>query len=296
MHLFVTGCNSFIGRALVHECDRQNIRVSGVDLTPSARTDCSITDICDAAIVEKIPEGVDAIVHLAALSRDSDCKDLAQKCFTTNVMGTLNLIDAAQRRNAKQFIFASSEWVYDTFEPNVAKTEESLIDATRLTSEYAFSKYVSEVNLRQKAQHGFMPVTILRFGIVYGPRTSNWSAVEALLNTVATKASVSVGSLETARRFIHVSDVATGVLAAVGQSRFEVINLQGNRMVTLGDVIMGAQRLLRRQVTVTETNPSSPSIRLVDNAKASKVLNWRPSVSLEDGLKSVALALGHLKI
>ena len=293
MHLFITGCNSFIGRELIRQCDAAGIQITGVDLSPSERPDCIVADICDEGIASHIPQGVDSIVHLAGLTRDADCKNQAKKCFQANVMGTLNLIDAAQAREAKQFIFASSEWVYDSFEPGVAKTEESPINAAKLTSEYAFSKYVSEVNLRQKYQHGFIPVTILRFGIVYGPRPTNWSAVEAILNTVATKNEVTVGALATGRRFIHVSDIASGILAAVGLQGFEVVNLQGAHQVSLGDVISESRALLHRDVVVAESNPSAPSIRLVDNAKAASLLSWEPKISLSAGLESVATALGH---
>lgn len=295
MHLFITGCNSFIGRELITQCDAAGITVTGVDLTPSDRPDCSVADICDDNIARHLPEGVDAIVHLAGLTRDADCKNQAKKCFQANVMGTLNLIDAAQMRQAKQFIFASSEWVYDTFEPGISKTEDSPINAAKLTSEYAFSKYVSEVNLRQKYQHGFMPVAILRFGIVYGPRPANWSAVEAILNNVATKDEVTVGALATGRRFIHVSDIASGILAAVGLPGFEVINLQGARQVSLGEVISESRTLLEKDIKISESNPSAPSIRLVDNGKATALLDWEAKISLADGLRSVASSLGHLR-
>ena len=295
MHLFITGSNSFIGQELIRQCDEKGITITGIDVAPGTRSDCTVADICDADIGKHIPENVDAIIHLAGLTRDPDCKNQAKKCFQANVMGTLNLIDAAQEREASQFIFASSEWVYDSFEPNVAKTERSAVDASKLTSEYAFSKYVSEVNLRQKFQHGFMPVAILRFGIVYGPRKSNWSAVEALFNTVATSESVSVGALATSRRFIHVSDIAAGILAAVGLPGFEVINLQGANQVSLGDVIAESQSVLGRNIPVSESNPAAPSIRLIDNSKAASVLSWSPQIPLAEGLRSVGTVLGHLK-
>ena len=66
-------------------------------------------------------------------------------------------------------------------------TEDTFIDITKHKSEYALSKLVTEANLRQRYLQGYIPVTILRFGIVYGPRPSNWCAVEGLLNQVRTK-------------------------------------------------------------------------------------------------------------
>jgi nucleoside-diphosphate-sugar epimerase len=294
MNLFISGCNSFVGRELIRQCDERNINIVGVDLLPSERSDCHVADVTSPDIGNLIPSKVDAIIHLAGLTRDPDCRDRAKDCFQANVMATLNLIDAAQEKAARQFIFASSEWVYDVFEEGVAKVEESPINAEKLTSEYALSKYVSEVNLRQKFQHGFCPVTILRFGIIYGPRAENWSAVEALLNTVASKDEITVGALATGRNFIHVSDIASGILASIGLPGFEILNLQGDSLVTLKDVLETSQSLLGREIKISESNPDAPSIRFVDNSKAKKLLKWEPKISLSAGLKSVAEHLGHL--
>ena len=292
MKLFITGSSSFIGQALIERCDAHGITVVGVDLSASQRSDCYVADICDPNIAMQIPEGVDAIVHLAAMSRDGDCRDQAQACFAANVMGTLNLMSAAMARNAKQFIFASSEWVYDNFEPNVEKQEDALINIANLQSEYALSKLVSEANLRQKYRHGFCPISILRFGIIYGPRKDNWSAVEALLHAVATKDEVTVGALATSRRFIHVTDIAEAILAAVGLPGFEILNIQGGCSVSLGEVIATSKTLLQRNPRVIETAQKSPSIRLVSGEKAGNMLSWQPRVNLEAGLRSVAEFLG----
>ena len=202
-------------------------------------------------------------------------------------MSTLNLIDAAAQRSVKQFIFASSEWVYEGFEDGVWKTEESPIDITRHTSEYALSKMVSEANLRQKYQHGFCPVTILRFGIVYGPRGENWSAVESLLNAVATEDEVAVQSKATGRCFIHVSDIADAILASVGTEGFEIINIQGERLVTLGDIIEVGKRLTGRKPRVVERSPEQSNVRLVSGEKAWTLLGWKPVVGLAEGAESV---------
>jgi nucleoside-diphosphate-sugar epimerase len=287
MNIFLTGCGSFIGRAVLKVCEAKGINVAGVDLAATGQAGCSQADIRSPEIAQKIPENVDAVIHLAALSRDPDCRNRAQTCFDINVMGTLNLMEAAQKRGAKQFIFASSEWVYDSFPQGVEKREEDVIDIAKLTSEYALSKLVTEANLRQKFQHGFCAVTILRFGIVYGPRKDNFAAVESLLNAVRTQDEISVGALGTARRFIHVADIAAGIVSAVGLTGFEIINLQGEKLVTLGEVIETSKKLLNKNPKVTEKSPHQANVRLVSDAKARRLLPWRPQISLADGLKSV---------
>lgn len=287
--LFVTGLGSFIGRALARRAAAAGVAVVGVDAAAPDGDAWTPADIRDPEIASAIPAGTDALIHLAALSRDPDCRGRARRCFDVNVMGTLNLIDAAKARGVGQFVFASSEWVYDRLEPGVEATEEAPIDAANLASEYALSKFVSESNLRQQAAQGFCPATILRFGIVYGPRRSNWSAVEALLNTTATEGEIRIGARATARRFVHVDDVADGILAAVGWRRpFDVFNIQGGALVSLGEVIATASDHLSRTPRIVETDPDRPSIRAVSNRKAAAELNWTARIDLRQGIADVA--------
>jgi UDP-glucose 4-epimerase len=223
---------------------------------------------------------------LAAVSRDPDCRADPKEAFDINVNGTLNVAAAAQRRRASQFVFASSEWVYGDVDNDEAQVEERPIDVTSISSEYALSKVVAEQLL--KLSFSNTPVTVLRFGIVYGPRTSNWSAVEHLFDAVRTKEEVAVGALATARRFIHVGDIASGILASRGRAGFEIFNLSGDRPISLGEVIEASCQLLGRQVRIVEKAPDQPSIRNPDNAKARANLGWRPEIGLEAGLADLA--------
>lgn len=292
MKIFVTGVGSFIGKAFVRWCDDAGHQISGVDLASVGRDDCHVADIRTANLAELIPDNVDAIVHLAALSRDPDCRGKAYDCFQTNVMSTIKLMDAGQTKGAKQFIFASSEWVYTDYPNSGPATEETPINITKHKSEYALSKLVSEANLRQYALQGAENVTILRFGIVYGPREKNWCAVEGLLNQVVNKSEISVGSAQTARCFIHVDDVAAGIGASIGAPGFQIYNIQGARPVDLGEVVNTSARLLNREVNLLESAPDTPSIRWVSGEKAKRDLHWEPQISFADGLQSVIDFLG----
>ena len=224
MKLFITGSEGFVGKELVSQCNDKGIDLFTLDLCQSAQPGHCRMDICSKEIVSVMPEGVDAVIHLAGLTRDSECKNRACECFQANVMATLNLIEAAAKKKAKQFIFASSEWVYGEAGGIKPKDEDFPIDIINLTSEYALSKIVSEINLKQKFLHGFCPVTILRFGIIYGLRNFGWSAVEKIFNAVRTTDNIEVGSLKTGRCFIHVSDIAAGIIRVVGLKDFNILN------------------------------------------------------------------------
>jgi len=289
MKIVITGAGSFIGKELISQCKKQNFEIIGIDAIDFPNTDYEFhkIDIRSTKLSNSIPENVDSLIHLAALSRDPDCKGKGYECFDTNVMGTLNLMKVCLEKNIKQFIFASSEWVYDKFNADEEKDEDALIDISNLISEYALSKLVSEANLRQQYLNGFCATTILRFGIIYGPRKNNWSAVESVSSAVKNHDEVIVGSLKTGRRFIHVSDIARGIIKSIGLSGFNIVNLTGNQIITLEDIINKSQNIFGKSVKVIEKNSSQISIRNPSNEKAKEKLDWEPKIDLEEGIESL---------
>ena len=285
MHIFITGAKGFIGNELVLQCQKQRIQVSGVDFKPSS--DFPQADIRSKNIAEFIPEGVDAVIHLAGLSNDTMCKNKGYDCFDMNVLGTLNLMEATAQKKARQFIFASTEWVYDNCAAKEQKNEESVINIANHTSEYALSKLVGEANLRQKYQNGFCPVTILRFGIVCGTTGEKKSAVESLFLSIKEKDEVSVGSLKTGRCFIHVSDIASGIIKSIGLNGFNIINLAGDKLITLKDIVEISKKILNKNPKITETNPDNISVRNISNKKAKEMLGWSPEITMETWLQNL---------
>lgn len=290
MKIVITGSESFVGKKLISKLKGSNIEIIGLDtvnIQPNDDYEFHQIDIRNSQIHQFIPREADVLIHLAALSRDPDCKGKSYECFDINVMGTLNLINAASVKKVKQFIFASSEWVYDEFKEDEVKDEDAFINIANHHSEYALSKLVNEANLRQKYEQGFCPVTILRFAIIYGPRKNNWSAVESILNAVKNQSEIQVGSLKNGRRFIHVFDIVEGIKKSIGLSGFNILNLSGNKLITLEDIIKTSQILLGKSVKIIETNPSQINVRNPSNNKAKKMLNWNPEIDLESGLKTV---------
>jgi len=283
-NLFITGAESFVGKRLVKHCKDKNISYSGVDIAASEDSNISKIDICDVELSELIPfESV--VIHLAAISRDPDCAKNPSLANKINVEGTLNVLRSAKLKDCRQLIFASSEWVYGQVSNDAEQHESDEIHIQRLDSIYAITKAVGEHYLKLLRED--LAVTILRFGIIYGPRPNNWSAVESLFHSVKDKEEVVVGSLKAGRRFIHVDDICAGILAAVGQTDFEIFNLSSDSTATLGQVIEESKRIHDTIPRVTESSAEKISLRNPSNLKAKQQLNWSPSVSLSDGLKSL---------
>jgi len=286
--IVVTGSESFIGKKLISSLLEKNEKIIGFDLVEKSQNYNFVKiDIRSENLEDHIPENTDVLIHLASLSSDPLCKGKSYETFDINVMGTLNLIRAAIKKNVKQFIFASTEWVYEGFNGNEEKDENSIIDITQHKSEYALSKLVSEINLKQEFDNGLSNVTILRFGIIYGPREKNWAAVESIASMVKNNAEVTVGSLKTGRRFVHVFDIIEGIILSIGKSGFNIINLTGDKIITLNDIIKTTEKLFNKSIRTIEKNPTNISLRNPSNQKAKKLLDWNPKINLEDGIKSI---------
>lgn len=282
--LFITGAESFVGKRLLKHCADLGVKYRGVDIVASEDLNISQMDICDTDLSKIIPEGA-IVVHLAAVSRDSDCAANPTLANKINIEGTLNLLRSAQKQNAGQMIFASSEWVYGQVSNDDEQRESDDLRIDLLDSVYAITKAIGEQYLRLLRND--TDVTVLRFGIIYGPRPSNWSAVESLHNSVKNQGEVVVGSLKAGRRFIHIDDICTGILAAVNRVGFEIFNLSGDSTVTLGQVIEESMRIHGTSPRVIESSPEKISLRNPSNEKAKQILGWSPKVSISAGLKSL---------
>ena len=299
--IVVTGSESFVGRELIKQLLEQKKEVIGIDLVNKKSQNYKYIkmDISSNHITDIIPNNPEAIIHLAALSSDLACRGKAYECFNINVMGTLNLMNTAMKKNVKQFIFASSEWVYGDFSDNEEKNEESLIDISKVSSEYALTKIVSETNLRQQYALGFCDVTILRFGIIFGHagsessigRSINGSAIDTLAKKVKNGEKITTASLKTGRRFVHVKDIAKGIILSLGLKNFNIINLSGDKVNTLEEIIEVSQRIFHKKIEIVETDPNNPDIRNPSNRKAKKIINWKPEIDLEHGIKDLEVFL-----
>lgn len=291
--IIITGSEGFIGQELVRECLKTGITPRGTDLSKKSPENYEFypMDLASPSVSDIIPENLETLIHLAGVMiiRDPSGSTGADSCFDINVFNTLNLARAALARKVNHIIFASTEWVYGESGTDQESLEDEIIDIAKLPTEYALSKAVSEANLRQFHALGVPNITILRFSIVYGPSKEKSSAVNSLFNKIKNDEPIEVGSLQTGRRFIHVNDIAQGILAAVRKpSGFSIFNLSYDNVITLGDIIKTSEKLLGKTAIVQETSPLNISVRNPSNAKAKRELVWQPMMDLESGLMTLA--------
>lgn len=283
--LVITGSSGFVGQILVLCAIREGFKVIGIDLKKSNKLPCRQLelDLTSENFYSEIPENA-IIIHLASLSTDGACKANPIMALDANLRATELIQENAVKSKASHFVFASSEWVYPELSKVISQSEKDELQLTSLNSLYAMTKLFGESLIRVNSK---IPYTILRFGIVYGPRFPPGSAVESIAWNIHSGDEVKIGSKNTARRFIHVNDLISGILKCIeiGPSFLnqKIINLSGAELVSLGEVANASNEVLKKSAQIIETG-GSPSIRNPVNALAFELLGWKPKIDLTTGL------------
>ena len=90
------------------------------------------------------------------------------------------------------------------------------------------------------------------------------------------------------RNFIHVADIASGILRSIQLTGFNIINLAGSEFVTLERIVGLSEKIVGKKAEVVESG-ESPSMRKISIEKAKKLLGWSPSLDIESGLRSLGM-------
>ena len=283
--LVITGSSGFVGERLALRAIREGYKVIGIDLKKSMKLSCLQLelDLTSENFYAGIPEK-SSIIHLASLSTDGACKANPLVAIDANLRATALLLDNAIKSKAPHLIFASSEWVYPELSNIIAQNEKDELKLTSLNSLYAMTKLFGESLIRVDSK---VPYTILRFGIVYGPRFPPGSAAESIAWKVYSDEEVKIGSRNTSRRFIYIDDLISGILNCIetGPSFLnkKIINLSGSELISLENLVDTSNEILKKSVQVNE-NSQTPSIRNPVIDSALEILDWKPKIDLKSGL------------
>jgi nucleoside-diphosphate-sugar epimerase len=285
--LVITGSSGFVGEKLAIRADAEGFDVIGIDIKKSMNLDCKQLeiDLVSQDFYDKIPSE-STIIHLASFSTDSMCRENPTLAIDANLRATSLVLENAKKSNSAHFLFASSEWVYPE-RPEVTEQRESdHLNLADLNSLYAMTKLFGESLIRSTS---LVPYTILRFGIVYGPRIVPGSSAESIALKVYVGGEISVGSKETARRFIFIDDLIAGILQSALKGpdllNTKILNLAGSQLMSLDQIVSAANEILGKSSAIIDGGKIA-SIRnpLID--ETSRILEWSPKVNIREGLES----------
>lgn len=292
--ILITGSSGLIGDAVASTLRAQGHEVRGLDLV--ARLPADRGDVTDAECVRASLEGVDGVLHLAAVSRVVAAERDPERCRVTNVDGTRNVLAAAAHSTAKPWVIvASSREVYG--QPEALPVPE---DAPhRPMNAYARSKCAAE-ELALAARRDGLRVAIVRFSNVYGSaRDHRDRVVPAFARAALAGEPLRVEGADRLFDFTHVDDVARALDSLV--TRLQERNGLLPTLQFVSGVGTTLEELASLAVSLTDTRSDIVDAPgrdfdvahfVGDPTRAHRELGWRAEISLRDGL---ARLLGDLR-
>jgi UDP-glucose 4-epimerase len=192
----VTGGAGFLGSHLADELSSRGHEVLIFDQRASSYRQPSqeqvVGDLLDFDLLARTLRGADYVYHLGALADLNAARSRPRETASVNVMGTVNLLEAARLAAVKRFVFASTVYVYSD--------EGSFYRASKQAGEAFIEEY--------QRQYG-LEYTVLRYGSLYGPRADETNGVYRLLRAAALEGHIRYdGRPDDAREYIHVADAA----------------------------------------------------------------------------------------
>ncbi len=304
--VLVTGAGGFIGshlcealvrdgagvRALVHYNSRNDW--GGLEhLPPDIRDQIEVVtgDVRDPFAVRAAVRGCGTVYHLAALIAIPYSYRSPQAFFETNVLGTLNVLQAARDEGVARVVHTSTSEVYGT--ARQVPIEES--HPLQAQSPYAASKIGAD-KVAESFHLAFgVPVVTVRPFNTYGPRQSARAVVPTIAVQALAGRRVALGALTPTRDLLYVADTARGFIAAgrCGRALGQVVNLGSGREISIGDLACTIIAICDTGVPVTmdpaRLRPAASEVERLcaSNARARDLFGWQPQVPLEEGLRRV---------
>lgn len=229
-------------------------------------------------------EHFDAVINLAARAGVRYSMENPQVYFSTNVIGLLNILEYMRAQGIGKLVQASTSSLYAGQDTPFS---ESLPVNTPI-SPYAASKKAAET-LCYTYHHLYgIDVTITRFFTVYGPAGRPDMAIFKFIKLIHEGLPITIyGDGNQSRDFTFIDDIATGTIRALAPLGFEIINLGGGKKpVSMHDIVKRIESLLdtRAEITYKSFNPADMKVTWAEIAKAHRLLDWRPTTSIDEGL------------
>jgi UDP-glucuronate 4-epimerase len=245
-------------------------------------------DIRDKGLCERVfsKYDVEKVIHLAARAGVRPSIEAPLLYEEVNCRGTLNLLESAARAKVAMFVFGSSSSVYGMNETPPFREDAA---ADRPISPYAATKRAGELLCHTYHHLYRLPVVVLRFFTVYGPRQRPDLAINKFVDLIEQGKPVPLyGDGSSKRDYTYITDVVDGILAALDSSlEFEIINLGNSTPVSLQDMVSTIAQVMKCRVERKhlEEQPGDVPLTYADIGKARKLLGYKPSVSFEEGIE-----------
>jgi UDP-glucose 4-epimerase len=289
-NVIVTGGCGFIGSRVSRLLQENGDNVTALDINPNntiPNVRVRQADIRDYLAVDRACRDMDTVMHLAAVVGVPLSLENPTLFWEVNTTGTLNVLEAARKRDVERFFYASSNAVYGQYPAlkegipeNYPKKPANPYGASKLAAEALVGSY--------QESYGLNTVTV-RWSNVYGPNQQERNVVWIFIERALEGEPLYLhGGGQQGRDFTYVDDVARGGLEALERGREgEIYNISSGETKTVRELA----EIIKRETPSTQLiekpkRPGDATQGALNIAKAREELGYRPRYSLEEGVKA----------
>tara|TARA_A100001037_G_scaffold299595_1_gene325540 strand:+ start:53580 stop:54557 length:978 start_codon:yes stop_codon:yes gene_type:complete len=308
MNIILTGCAGFIGNKVCEDLLNSGNQIFGIDnlnssydinlknyrlsnLNSNTNFNFFELDIYDYKSIEQTIfkksgiKKIDIIINLAARAGVRQSVEKPLDYYHSNTIGTLNLLELCRRWDIPKFILASTSSVYG-LNQNMPFSEDTNTDS--VLSPYAASKKACEVLSHTYNYIHKIDISVLRFFTVYGPAGRPDMSIFKFIKSIDEKKPITIfGDGKQTRDFTFIDDIAKGVISSIKPIGFQIINLGNDKPTILSEVVKLIETYLNKKAIIKYTPAHTADVKhtWANINKAKNILNWNPSISIEEGIR-----------
>jgi len=228
---------------------------------------------------------IDAVINLAARAGVRYSMENPHVYMTTNAQGTLNLLEVMKEKGIKKMVLASTSSLYAGQKMPFKET----LPVNTPISPYAASKKAAEVMAYSYHYLYDMDISVVRYFTVYGPAGRPDMSIFRFIKWIDEGTPIKLyGDGSQARDFTYVDDIAKGTIKALKPLGYEIINLGGGKNpISLNEIIQKIEKFLGKKANIEYLPFHKADMKetWADIEKAGKLLDWKPEVDIDEGLK-----------
>jgi|TARA_R110000737_G_scaffold352788_1_gene400335 UDP-glucose 4-epimerase len=300
MKILITGGAGFIGSHLTdrlvadgHEITVLDSLLRGNKLAKDTfeKIEFIKGDVRDLDLVVKASKNCDIIFHMAAVLGVDIVADNPVETMDVEIIGTRNVVTAAEMNNVKKVMYASTSGIYghSIFEKSLS--EEVLVDPR---TSYAMAKRYNEIYLASHHQEKGLNTISLRFFNIYGTRQDNRMVVPLFFEQALEKMPISVfGTGEQTRDFTYIDDTVEACVRAMKLDGCEIINIANEKEYNIKTVAEMIKEVTNSTSEIKYIEAPKKRYdyevgrRIGNSMKLEKLTGYKPKTTLEDGLKKI---------
>ena len=300
MKILITGGAGFIGSHLADRLVADGHQVSVLDSLLRGnklskptfeKIDFYKGDVRDLDLVIKASKNCDIIFHMAAVLGVDIVADAPVETMDVEIIGTRNVVIAAEENNVKKVMYASTSGIYGHSSFEKSLSEEVLVDPK---TSYAMAKRYNEIYLASHYQEKGLNAISLRFFNVYGARQDNRMVVPLFFEQALANLPISVfGTGEQTRDFTYIDDTIEACVRCMKLDGCEIINIANEKEYEIRDVATMIKSICNSDSKINFIEAPKKRYdyevgrRIGSSGKLKKLTGYQPLTDLEEGLQKI---------